>query len=336
MRAIELQGAGREERFAMVERPRPEPRRGEVVVRTLAAALNARDLQIAGGTYVAAFPLPLVPLSDGVGEIVAIGEDVTSFSVGERVAATFWQRWTAGSCAQQDLRSSLGGPIDGMLAEYVRLDENGVVRVPEHLSHEEAASLGCSGVTAWRALVTEGHIRAGDSVWIQGTGGVSTFALQWTVMHGGRALVTSRSPAKLERARQLGAAACIDATSGDPVSRLLEHTGGKGVDHIVDVGGPASFVNSLRALRPGGQINIVGYLGGMQGEFNPLLLLERQATLRGLQVGPRECFEQMNQAIEAQRSRPPIDSILPWTELTAAMARLRSGEHFGKIVLRVS
>lgn len=336
MRAIELQGTGREERFAMVERPRPEPRRGEVVVRTLAAALNARDLQIASGTYVAAFPLPLVPLSDGVGEIVAVGEDVTSFSVGERVAATFWQRWTAGGATQQDLTSSLGGPIDGMLAEYVRLDERGIVRVPEHLSHEEAASLSCSGVTAWRALVSEGHIRAGDAVWIQGTGGVSSFALQWAVMHGANALVTSRSPSKLERARQLGAAACIDANSGDPVARLLEHTHGEGVDHIVDVGGPASIVHSLRALRLGGQVNIVGYLGGMQGDLNPLMLLERQATLRGLQVGPRECFEQMNRAIAASRMRPAIDCVLPWTELSAALARLRSGEHFGKVVLRIS
>ena len=336
MRVIELQGTGPEERFAMVERARPEPRRGEVVVRTLAAALNARDLQIASGRYVAAFPLPLVPLSDGVGEIVAIGEDVTGFAVGERVAATFWQRWTAGACAQRDATSSLGGPIDGMLAEYVRLDERGVVRVPEHLSHEEAACLGCSGVTAWRALVSEGNVRAGDAVWIQGTGGVSSFALQWAVMHGARALVSSRSPAKLERARQLGAAACIDATQGDPVDRLLAHTDGEGVDHIVDVGGPASMVSSLRALRPGGQINVVGYLGGVQGELNPLMLLERQATLRGLQVGPRECFEEMNRAITAARHRPAIDRVLPWTELSAALSRLRSGEHFGKIVLRVS
>lgn len=281
------------------------------MVRTLAAALNARDLQIASGTYVAAFPLPLVPLSDGVGEIVAIGEDVQSFSVGERVAASFWQRWTAGGAAQQDLSSSLGGPIDGMLAEYVRLDERGIVRVPEHLSHEEAASLGCSGVTAWRALVTEGRIRAGEAVWIEGTGGVSSFALQWAVMHGARALVTSRSPAKLERARQLGAAACIDAGAGDPVASLLEHTDGLGVDHIVDVGGPAGIVNSLRALRAGGQINIVGYLGGMQGDLNPLMLLERQATLRGLQVGPRECFEQMNRAITAARSRPRSTAFYP-------------------------
>jgi NADPH:quinone reductase-like Zn-dependent oxidoreductase len=335
MKAIELQGTGREERFAMVERPRPEPRRGEVVVRTLAAALNARDLQIAGGTYVAAFPLPLVPLSDGVGEIVAVGEAVTGFSVGERVAATFWQRWTAGGACQQDLTSSLGGPIDGMLAEYVRLDERGVVRVPEHLSHEEAASLGCSGVTAWRALVSEGRIRAGDAVWIQGTGGVSAFALQFSVMHGARALVTSRSAAKLERAQQLGAAVCIAAEGGDVVARILEHTNGRGVDHIVDVGGPASIVSSLRALRSGGQINIVGYLGGMQGDLNPLMLLERQATLRGLQVGPRACFEQMNRGIAASRMRPAIDSVLPWTELTAALTRLRSGEHFGKIVLRI-
>jgi NADPH:quinone reductase-like Zn-dependent oxidoreductase len=333
MKVIELRGTGREERFELTERPRPEPRRGEIVVRTLAAALNYRDHQIASGTYHSNYGLPLVPLSDGAGEVVAIGEDVKRFSVGDRVAGTFWQRWAAGPCSAADGNSTLGGPIDGMLGEYVRLDEQGAVRVPEHLSHTEAACLGCAGVTAWRGLVTEGRLRAGDTVWVQGTGGVSMFALQIAVLSGARALVSSRSAEKLARARGLGASACIDS-EGDCAARILELTDGLGVDHIVDVGGPAGFVNSLRALRSGGQINVVGYLGGMGGEINPLMLLERQATLRGLQVGPRECFEALNRAFAVQRTRPVIDRVFGWTEVSAALARLRSGAQFGKVVLQ--
>jgi NADPH:quinone reductase-like Zn-dependent oxidoreductase len=335
MKVIELQRAGREEVFAMVERARPEPRRGEIVVRVLAASLNYRDHQIASATYHAPYPLPLVPLSDGVGEVVALGEDVSRFAVGQRVAGCFWQRWVGGDCAQCDANSSLGGPIDGMLAEYVRLDEQGAVSVPEHLSHEEAAGLPCAGVTAWRALVSEGRLRAGDSVWIQGSGGVSTFALQFAALFGARTIVSSRSPAKLERARALGASACIDLSQhADCATKLLELTDGRGVDHIVDVGGPNSFADSLRALRVGGQINVVGYLGGMQGMVNPLALLERHATLRGLQVGPRACFEAMNRALAVNRVRPAIDGAFAWTEITAALRRLRSGEHVGKIALR--
>jgi NADPH:quinone reductase-like Zn-dependent oxidoreductase len=333
MKVIELRGTRPEERFELTERPRPEPRRGEIVVRTLAAALNYRDHQIAAGSYHVAFRMPLVPLSDGVGEVVAVGEGVTRFAVGERVAATFWQRWSSGTCSEADPSSTLGGPIDGMLGEYVRLEEQGAVRVPEHLSHTEAATLGCAGVTAWRALVTEGRLCAGDTVWVQGTGGVSMFALQIAVLSGARAIVSSRSAEKRERARALGASACIDS-QGDCVARLLELTDGRGVDHIVDVGGPAGFVNTLRALRAGGQINVVGYLGGMGGEINPLMLLERQATLRGLQVGPRVCFEALNRAFAARGARPVIDSVFSWTEISSALARLRSGFQFGKVVLQ--
>jgi NADPH:quinone reductase-like Zn-dependent oxidoreductase len=333
MKVIELRGTGPEERFELCERARPEPRRGEIVVRTLAAALNYRDHQIAAGTYHADYRLPLVPLSDGVGEVIAVGDDVSSFAVGERVAGTFWQRWTAGPCTEAAVNSTLGGPIDGMLGEYVRLDERGAVRVPEHLTHTEAACFGCAGVTAWRALVSDGRLRAGDTVWVQGTGGVSIFALQIAVLAGARALVSSRSPEKLERARALGASACIDA-NGDPVARILELTDGRGVDHIVDVGGPSGFMSSLRALRLGGQINVVGYVGGMGGEINPLMVLERQATLRGLQVGPRECFEALNRAFAVQRTRPVIDRVFGWSEVSAALAHLRSGAHFGKIALQ--
>lgn len=335
MKVIELRQTGREENFAVAERARPEPRRGEIVLRMHAASVNFRDHQIASASYHVPYALPLVPLSDGVGEVVALGEDVTRFSVGQRVASAFWQRWDAGGCELTDPNSTLGGPIDGTLGEYVRLDERGAVTVPEHLSAEEAATLGCAGVTAWRALVSEGKLRAGDTVWIQGTGGVSLFALQFAHMFGARTIVTSRSAAKLERVRALGASECIDTSQNSEwMNALLASSDGRGVDHIVDVGGPSSFGDSLRALRPGGQINVVGYLGGFQGAINPLALLEKQAKLRGLQVGPRACFEALVRAIEVNRMRPVIDSVSPWTELPAALRRLRAGEHVGKIALK--
>jgi len=334
MRAIELAQRSPQS-FDVVERPMPEPRRGEIVVRMLAASLNYRDHQIAEGSYHVPYQRPLVPLSDGVGQIVAIGDDVSRFVVGERVAGTFWQRWVAGGFEMADPNSTLGGPRDGMLAEYVRLDDQGAVRVPDRLTDHEAATLPCAALTAWRALVTEGGLKAGDSVLVQGTGGVSTFALQFAVLFGARAIVTSNSAAKLERARELGASACIHrGQTPDWPARVLLLTGQRGVDHIVDVAGPATFAQALSTLRPGGQVNVVGYLGGMKGEINPLQLLERQAQLRGLQVGPRDAFEAMNRALTVSSLRPVVDSVFEWTDLAGALHRLRQAQHVGKIVLQ--
>ena len=334
MKAIELVQCSPEQ-FRVAQRPMPEARRGEIVVRMLAASINYRDHQIAGGTYHENFRLPLVPLSDGVGEVVEVGDGVTRFKPGERVAGTFWQRWIAGRFDPTHHGSSLGGPLDGMLAQYVRLDEQGAVSVPPHLSDEEAATLPCAGVTAWRALVSEGGLRAGDTVFVQGTGGVSMFALQFARICGARVIVASHSAAKLERARALGAAACIHyGETSDWAAEVLRLSEDRGVDHIVDVGGPASFAQAVRSLRPGGQINVVGYLGGMQGDINPLQLLAQQAQLRGMQVGPRSCFEDMNRALAANGLRPVIDRVFDWTEQAEALRRLRERQHVGKIVLK--
>jgi NADPH:quinone reductase-like Zn-dependent oxidoreductase len=334
MKAIELRSMGPEV-LVPVERPTPHPRRCQIVMRVRAASLNYRDQQIAAGQYHAPLQLPLVPLSDGAGDVVEVGPDVTRFRVGDRVASTFWQRWDAGHCELCDPNSTLGGPVDGVLAEYVVLDERGAVHVPAHLSYEEAASLPCAAVTAWRALVTEGRLKAGDSVLIQGTGGVSLFALQFAVMFGARTIVVSRSAAKLERVRALGASACIDSQwTKEWTAEVSKLTEGRGVDHIVDVSGPHTFAQSVEVLRVGGQINVVGYLAGMQGEMNPLQLLARQATVRGLQVGPRACFEELNRALAVRQARPVIDGVFAWTEVAEALARLRRAEHVGKIVLR--
>lgn len=334
MRVMAIEDHGIEH-LSLGERPVPEPRRGEVVVRLRAAALNYRDLEIARGTYHTRFPLPLVPLSDGVGEVVAVGDEVRRVKAGDRVAGTFWQCWTGGDFDPSSQAQQLGGPLDGMLSEYVRLDAEGVVVLPDAIGDEDAAALPCAAVTAWQALVTEGRIKAGDSVLVQGTGGVSIFALQFAAMTGAHVVATSSSDAKLERAKALGAAATVNyRTHPDWAAEVLRLTGGRGVDHVVEVGGPGSFAQSLKAIRPGGQINVIGYVGGAEGMINPLDIFRRRATVRGIPVGSRQSFEALLRALVATGTRPVIDRVFAWTEARQALKHLESGHHVGKVVLR--
>lgn len=334
MRAMAIEDYGIEH-LRLGERPVPTPRRGEVVVRLRAAALNYRDLEIIRGTYHTRFPLPLVPLSDGVGEVVATGDEVRRVKVGDRVAGTFWQCWTGGDFDPSAQAQQLGGPLDGMLSDYVRLDAEGVVLLPDAISDEDAAALPCAAVTAWQALVTEGRIKAGDSVLVQGTGGVSIFALQIAVMCGAQVIATSSSDAKLEQVKALGAAGTVNYRSQpDWGKEVLRLTGGRGVDHVVEVGGPDSFAQSLQAIRPGGQINVIGYVGGTDGLINPLDIFRRRATVRGIPVGSRQSFEALLRALGASGVRPVIDRVFAWTEAREALGHLASGRHIGKIVLR--
>jgi NADPH:quinone reductase-like Zn-dependent oxidoreductase len=285
------------------------------------------------GTYPFSFPLPLVPTSDGVGEVVAVGEGVTRARVGDRVLGTFHQSWIAGR--YEEGTPQLGGSADGMLAEYVRLDQQGIVHAPSNLTDEEAATLPCAGLTSWHSLVTESRLEAGDTVLIQGTGGVSLFGLQFSAMFGARTIVTSSSDAKLERAKSLGATHTINYVK-TPVwhSEVRALNGGRGVDHVIEVGGPDSFLQSLQAIRIGGQINMVGYIGSKHGAINPLEILYHRATVRGIPVGSRESFEAMNRAIEANNMRPVIDKVFPWTDAVAAIRYMQEGKHFGKIILK--
>jgi NADPH:quinone reductase-like Zn-dependent oxidoreductase len=334
VKAIVIDGFGLDH-LKLVDRPEPKPRRGEVVIRMRAASLNYRDTDMVAGTYPFKFPLPLVPLSDGVGEVVAIGEGVTRAKVRDRVLGTFWQSWLGGDFDQTENIGQLGGDLDGMLQEYVRLDQEGLVRAPEHLSDEEASTLPCAALTAWQALVTEGRLKAGDAVLVQGTGGVSIFALQFAVMFGARVIVTSSSDAKLERARSLGAAHTINYIKiplWHPEVRRVND--GRGIDHVVEVGGPASFMQSLQAIRMGGQIHMIGYVGSKLGEMNPLEILYRRAVVRGIPIGSRESFEHMNRAIALNKMTPVVGRVLPWTEARAALEYMREGKHFGKIVLK--
>lgn len=312
----------------------PRPAAGQVLVKVKAVSLNYRDWEVINGQYHQVFAEGVVPLSDGAGEVVALGEGVNQWKVGDRVISSFWQGWLAGDFRQALTARTLGGPLDGLLSEYVLLSADGIVRCPSHLSYEQAACLPCAAVTAWQALVTEGRVKAGDWVLVQGTGGVSLFALQFAKLHGARVMLLSSSEHKLETGRQLGADLTLNYRScpdwGAEVQRL---TGG--IDHVIEVGGPGTFAQSFQALFPGGQINVIGYLGGKDGNINPLQVLQTQARVRGIAVGPRSSAEAMCRAIEAARLAPVMDRVFPLEQLTTAFDYLAAGKHLGKVVVSI-
>lgn len=321
--------------LTLTERPQPRPGPYEVLVRLKAASLNYRDLLVVKGQYNPKLPLPRIPLSDAAGEVAAVGPGVTRVQVGQRVAAIFMQKWLDGELDDSKAKSDLGGSIDGLLAEYAVLHEEGLVQVPEHLSFEEAATLPCAAVTAWHGLITEGRVKPGATVLLQGTGGVSLFALQFARLAGARILITSSSNEKLARARQLGAAEGINYKEtpewGDKARQL---TGGHGVDHVVEVGGAGTLGQSLRAVRRGGQISLIGVLSG-PGQANPLPILMKNVRVQGIFVGSRAMFEAMNRAIAVHQLRPVIDRVFSFAEAVQAFRHLDSAAHFGKICIRI-
>jgi NADPH:quinone reductase-like Zn-dependent oxidoreductase len=336
MRVVEIAGVFGLDHLAVAERPEPRPGPGQVLLAMRAASVNFRDILTVQGTYNRKQKLPLIPCSDGVGLVVETGEGVTRVAVGDRVSGIFAQRWIAGQPNRERLRSTLGGPLDGTLAERMVLPEEGVVRVPEHLSDEEAAALPCAAVTAWSALVTEGGVTAGDVVLVQGTGGVSIFALQLARLAGARVIVTSGSDEKLARARELGAEAGINYREvpawGD---RAKELTGGIGVDHVIEVGGAGTLGQSLRAVRMGGTISLIGNLAGVTTELTLPLVFMQRIRLQGILVGHRESFEALNRAIAAHQLRPVIDRTFPLEEAGAAFEHMAAGRHFGKVCIRI-
>jgi NADPH:quinone reductase-like Zn-dependent oxidoreductase len=336
MRAVEIRGAFGLENLALVERPDPIPGPGQALVRLRAAALNYRDLLTVEGKYNPKQKLPLIPCSDGAGEVVGVGEGVSRVQTGDRVCAIFAQRWIAGEPNRERLRSTLGGPLDGTLTELAVFDQEGLVNVPGHLSDEEAATLPCAAVTAWSALVTEGRITAGDTVLVQGTGGVSLFALQLAKVLGAKVVATSSRDEKLERVRELGADDLINYREvPDWGKRAKELTGGAGVDHVVEVGGAGTLQQSLQAVRFGGTISLIGNLTGTKTELLLTQIFMQKIRVNGILVGHRESFEAMNRAIELHRLRPVIDRVFPLEEAPAAFRHMAAGEHFGKIVVRL-
>jgi NADPH:quinone reductase-like Zn-dependent oxidoreductase len=277
-------------------------------------------------------PYPRIPNSDGAGEVLACGPGVSRFKPGDRVAGCFFQGWEGGEIDAAGMASALGGALDGVLAEEVVLAEAGLVPVPAHLSFEAAATLPCAALTAWHALVVKGGLKAGDTVLVLGTGGVSIFALQFAALHGARAIVTSKSDEKLERARALGADATINyAETPEWSKRVLELTDGRGVDHVVEVGGAGTLPQSLVSVRVSGHVALIGVLTG--GEINPTPVLRKSIRMNGIYVGSRQRFEAMNRAIAAAALTPVVDQVFPFEEARAAFHAMRAAGHFGKLVV---
>lgn len=316
--------------------PDPKPGRGEVLVKVHAVSLNFRDLMIVLGKYNPRMHLPRIPCSDGAGEVIAVGEGVTRVAVGDRVAATFMQNWIDGDADAQKIRGALGGDIDGMLAEHVVLREDGLVRVPDHLSMEEAATLPCAAVTAWNAVVHAGGVKPGDVVLTQGTGGVSVFALQFAKMLGATVLGMSSSDEKLARLQQLGLDAGVNYRSIPNWDRwVMEQTGGRGADLVVEVGGAGTFSRSLSSLRIGGTVAQIGVLSQSAEGLEIPLLLHRQVHLQGIYVGSRRHFEEMNRAMTQTKLKPVMDEIFSFQDAPGALRKMQSAAHFGKLVLRL-
>lgn len=336
MKAIVLSNAFGLENLRLEDRADPEPGPGEVLLGLRAASLNYRDLRMVQGSYNPRQPLPLIPCSDGAGEVLAVGAGVDRVRVGERVSPIFARAYLAGEPSREKIRTTLGGPFDGTLAELMVVPAESVVHVPEHLTDAEAACLPCAGVTAWSALIAQGGVTAGDVVLTLGTGGVSIFALQIAKLVGARVIVTSSSDDKLARARQLGADETINYRVHSDWGKLArEMTGGRGVDHVVEVGGAGTLAQSLRAVRPGGTVSIIGVVAGTATELNLLPVLMQNVRLQGVFVGHREHFEALCRAVGQSGLRPVVDRTFSLPDARAAFDHLASGAHFGKVCLAI-
>jgi NADPH:quinone reductase-like Zn-dependent oxidoreductase len=311
------------------ERAEPKPGPNQALVRMRAASLNFRDLAIVAGKYIRG-PLAqdTIPLSDGAGEVVAVGAGVSALKVGDRVVATF----TQGRPPQ-----ALGSPLDGVLAELVAFDEDGLLKIPSHLSYEEAATLPCAGVTVWNALAGGPRcVRPGDTVVTLGTGGVSIFALQLARLAGARVIITSSSDAKLERAKTLGADAGINyKTNPDWEKKVLELTDGQGADHVIDTGGAGTLPHSYQAVGPGGTVSVIGVMTRPEGDLSPYPLMMKFAMVRGIFVGAREHFEGLMRAVAVNRLKPVVDKTFEFDDAVEAFKALKAAQHFGKIVIKI-
>jgi NADPH:quinone reductase-like Zn-dependent oxidoreductase len=334
MKVYEIQGSFGLENLKLTERPEPGPRASQVLLKMRTASLNYRDILTVGGGYNPRQPLPLIPCSDGVGEVIAVGAGVTRVAVGDRVATLFCQRWFGGPPTAEKLRSTLGGPFDGTLAEMMVLSEEGVIRVPEYLSDVEGATLPCAALTAWSALVEFGDVTAGSTVLVQGTGGVSIFALQFARMLGARVIVTSSSNEKLARVRELGSWGEINYTEEEEWGKAARRlTGGVGVDNVIEVGGAGTFEQSLKSVAIGGQVTVIGVLSGVATKLNVVPILTQNVRLQGILVGSRDAFEAMNRAMEVHQIHPVVDRVFPFAQTADAFEYMKSGAHLGKVCI---
>lgn len=320
----------------LAEVPVPQPGRDELLIRVAAVSLNYRDKLVVEGQLLPDLPeMPFVPVSDMAGKVVATGADVSRFKVGDRVLGNFWTQWIDGAPPQEMARHglSLGGPLPGMLAEYVTFSEEAAVRAPSSLTDEEASTLPVAALTAWFALIETGRLAAGETVLVQGTGGVALFGHQIAQAFGARTIITSRSAAKLQRAKALGAAAVIDTSSTPDWSvAALELTHGRGADHVLETIGGANLTQSAAALASGGRIAQIGFLGGPEIKLSAVPMMLKRATIQGISVGHRQAFEDMNRAIDAHGIKPVIDRTYSFENAHAAFEHLEGGP-FGKVVV---
>ncbi len=325
------------EGLVQVEKTKPVAGPGEILVEMRAASLNFRDLLIPLGRYFGGpVPTDLIPLSDGAGEVVAIGAGVTRFKVGDSVCGTFFRNYLDGPPAAAD-RPALGSPIDGVLAEYVVFNQQDAVLIPSNLTFIEAATLPCAAVTAWHALMVAGRpVRPGDNVLVLGTGGVSLQALQLAKAAGARVLVTSSDDKKLERARALGASGLINyKTHPEWHTEVMRLTNGHGADCVIEVGGAGTLKSSMLSLAYAGKIAMIGVLSGFQGDTNPHAVMLKGGNMHGIFVGNRAMFETMNTAIEVNDIHPIIDKIFTFSQTAEAFAYMQGQSHFGKVVLSI-
>ncbi|WEL18467.1 MULTISPECIES: NAD(P)-dependent alcohol dehydrogenase [unclassified Halorhabdus] len=322
------------EGVVQVDRDRPTPAADEALVRIHAASLNYRDLAIANADL--AYPgasLPVVPFSDGAGEVVAVGEGVERLSEGDRVATPFAPDWIDGPATPEKTRRTTGGNVDGALAEYATFPAESLPRLPEYLSYTGGAALSCAGLTAWRALIEDGGLSADETVLALGTGGVSTFALQFATMHGARTVVTSSSDAKLDRARDLGADVTINYESTPEWGEAVAEATG-GVDHVVEVGGPGTLEQSLVAVGFGGHVHLIGVLAGQDGLVHPGPILGKAVDVEGVTgVGSRAMFDRMLAAMETAEMDPVIDRVFAFDAVRDAYRYVDRGDHQGKVVV---
>lgn len=336
MRALNVSEPWGLDQLKVVEQPDPTPGPGEARVRMRAVSLNYRDLMMVQGMYGRgpAMKGPITPFSDGCGIVEAVGEGVTRVAPGDRVATMFFQGWISGPPTLEKALTALGSPIPGAGRELAVFSEQGLSKVPEFLTDQQVATLPCAALTAWRALFEDADLKPGDTVVLQGTGGVSVFGLQFAHAAGLKTVITSSSDEKLARARELGADVTVNYRQTPEWSGpVREATGGGGADFIMEVGGAGTIGQSMRAVKIGGHIAIIGVVAGAGEPFNPAGLIGNSARLQGVFVGSRDMFEAMCRGIDLHRITPVVDKVFPWTEAAAALAAMRDGQHFGKIVL---
>lgn len=324
--------------LSIQEIPTPEPAAGEVLIKFHAASLNFRDLMVVKGAYNPRMKMPAVPFSDGAGEIVAVGENVTKWNVGDRVMPIFVQQWFDGEANDKNRRTALGAGAewDGVLREYGSFDQESIVAVPEHLSYEEASTLPCAAITAWHAIVESGKAKAGETLLTLGTGGVSIFALQFAKMLGLEVISTSGSNEKIEKLKELGVDHTINyRETPDWHKTVLEITNKVGVDHVIEVGGAGTVSRSINAVRTSGHVALIGALTGGEG-IDPVSIFMRLIRLQGVFTGSRRMFEDMNKAISENKIKPVIDTVFEFGDAAAALKYMEGGNHFGKIVVKIS